>query len=77
MISEQFKHLGFLHFIYDYAPVLGKGYIPYEKGNLPKYVDYLLFMVVKIFDIIISLFLGLLEIVGHLAKLISLSFRLF
>jgi F-type H+-transporting ATPase subunit a len=28
-------------------------------------------------DIIISLFLGILDVVGHLAKIISLSFRLF
>jgi F0F1-type ATP synthase membrane subunit a len=32
---------------------------------------------VKTFDIIISMFLGALEIVGHGAKIISLSFRLF
>lgn len=34
-------------------------------------------IVIKIFDICISIFLSLLEIVGILAKVISLSFRLF
>lgn len=77
MIIEQFKHLGFLHFFYDYFPIMGKWYIPYELGKLPKYLDYPLFWVVKFFDIIISLFLWVLEIVWHFAKLISLSFRLF
>ncbi|MDF1682308.1 MAG: F0F1 ATP synthase subunit A [Patescibacteria group bacterium] len=42
-----------------------------------KYIDIPLFIIIKFFDIVISLFLGLLEIVGHFAKIISLSFRLF
>ena len=77
MIIEQFKHLWLKHFAYDYFPVLWKGYIPYELGSLPKFIDYPLFLIIKTFDIIISLFLWVLEIVGHWAKLISLSFRLF
>ncbi|PID86571.1 hypothetical protein CSB08_00110 [Candidatus Gracilibacteria bacterium] len=77
VIYEQFRHLGVGKFLYEYFPVLGKNYIPYEKGKMPKYIDYPLFFLVKIFDIIISLFLGILDIVGHFAKLISLSFRLF
>lgn len=77
MISEQFKHLGFWHFVYDYFPVGWKWYIPYERGNLPKFIDYPIFAFVKACDIVISVFLWVLEIVGHLAKLISLSFRLF
>jgi len=77
VISEQFKHLWFLHFIYDYFPVLWKWYIPYERWKLPKYIDYPLFSLVKVFDIVISVFLWLLEIIWHIAKLISLSFRLF
>lgn len=77
VIYEQFKHLGFLKALYEYVPFAGKNYIPYEKGKMPAYIDYPLFAIVKTFDIIISVFLGLLEIVGHFAKIISLSFRLF
>jgi len=77
VIYEQFKHLGFLKALYEYVPFAGKDYIPYEKWKLPAYIDYPLFGLVKIFDIIISVLLGLLEIIGHFAKIISLSFRLF
>jgi F0F1-type ATP synthase membrane subunit a len=44
---------------------------------MPSYIDWPVFLLVKAFDIVISVFLGMLEIVGHLAKVISLSFRLF
>jgi F-type H+-transporting ATPase subunit a len=44
---------------------------------LPFAVDWFVFILVKFFDIAISLFLWVLEIVGHAAKVISLSFRLF
>ena len=77
VLYEQFAFLGFSKTMYEYFPILGKDYIPFERGNLPKYVDLPVFLLVKAFDIIISVFLGLLEIVGHLAKIISLSFRLF
>lgn len=77
VIYEQFKFLGFWKAIYEYVPVWGKNYIPFEKGKLPKVIDIPVFLLVKAFDIVISVFLGLLEIVGHWAKIISLSFRLF
>ena len=77
VIIEQFKALGFWKAMYEYVPVLGKDYIPYTKGKMPKVIDYPLFIIVKFFDIVISVFLGLLEVIGHLAKVISLSFRLF
>lgn len=77
VIIEQFKALGFWKAMYEYVPVLGKDYIPYAKGKMPKVIDYPLFIIVKFFDIVISVFLGLLEVIGHLAKVISLSFRLF
>lgn len=76
VIYEQFKFLGFWKAIYEYFPVLGKDYIPYEKWKMKPIFDWPLFILVKIFDIIISLFLGVLEIVGHLAKVISLAMRL-
>ncbi len=77
VILEQIKFLWFGKFVYEYFPVLWKNYIPFERWNLPKIIDLPVFLLVKIFDIIISLFLWLLEIVGHFAKIISLSFRLF
>lgn len=77
VIYEQFKFLWIWKALYEYFPVLGKNYIPYERGNKSKFIDIPLFLLVKFFDIVISLFLGILDIVWHLAKVISLSFRLF
>ena len=31
VIFEQFKNLGFLKAIYEYVPIGGKNYIPYER----------------------------------------------
>jgi F0F1-type ATP synthase membrane subunit a len=77
VLVMQAKSLGIGGFIYDYFPIMGKGYLPYEKGKLPPVIDYPAWLVIKVFDIILSLFLGLLEVIGTLAKIISLSFRLF
>lgn len=77
ILYEQFRFLGIPKALYEYFPILWKGYIPYEFGKLPKVVDVPVFLLVKTFDIIISVFLWLLEIVWHIAKIISLSFRLF
>jgi len=77
VIYEQFRFLWIGHFFYEYFPVLWKNYIPFERWNMPAFIDWPLFLLVKVFDIIISLFLWVLDIVWHLAKLISLSFRLF
>ena len=44
---------------------------------MPAVIDWPLFLIVKACDIVISMFLGILEIVGHIAKVVSLSFRLF
>jgi F0F1-type ATP synthase membrane subunit a len=51
--------------ILEYVPLTGKGLME-GKGVLN-----------KIGDIIISLFIGMLDIIGMLAKIISLSIRLF
>jgi len=77
VIYEQFAFLWFGKALYEYAPFLWKDYIPYEKWKLNKYIDIPLFLLVKFFDIVISMFLWVLEIVWHWAKIISLSFRLF
>lgn len=77
ILFEQLKALWFWKTIYEYFPVFWKDYIPYEKWNLPKVFDIPLFIFVKTCDIVISMFLWVLDIVWHLAKIISLSFRLF
>ena len=77
ILYEQFRHLWTWKFIHEYLPVFWKNYIPYKMGNLPKALDIIAFGMVKIFDIIISVFLWLLEIVWIFAKIVSLSFRLF
>ena len=43
---------------------------------MPKLVYYPLWLFTKLFDILISLFVGALDIIGNFAKVISLSFRL-
>lgn len=77
VILEQFKFLGFKKALYEYLPVFGKDYIPYTRGKFSPAIDWPLFLLVKFFDIVISIFLGVLEIIGHIAKIVSLSFRLF
>lgn len=77
VIYEQFKFLWFWKALYEYVPFMGKDYIPYERWKLNKFIDLPLYILVKFFDIVISLFLGILEVVWHWAKIISLSFRLF
>lgn len=77
VILEQFKALGFWKAVHEYVPIKWKDLIPYERWKLPPTIDRIVFVIVKFFDIWISLFLWLLEIVWHAAKVISLSFRLF
>lgn len=77
VIIEQFKALWFWKTIYEYVPVFWKDYIPYSRWALPAIIDWPLFIFVKACDILISIFLWLLDIVWHVAKVISLSFRLF
>jgi F-type H+-transporting ATPase subunit a len=71
------KHKGIRSFLYGYFPLRGKKFIMVEKGPLPNSLFYLLRLPVKIFDILISLFVGILNIVGVIAKVISLAFRLY
>lgn len=77
MLFIQAKHLGIFKFIHEYIPVLGKDIIPIERGSLPTFVYYPIKVIAKIFDICISLFLGVLDIIWTIAKIISLSFRLY
>lgn len=77
VILEQFKALWFWKALHTYVPIKWMNLIPFERWKLPPALDWFVFILVKIFDIWISLFLWILEIVWHAAKIISLSFRLF
>ena len=72
----QRRKLWILKFIYSYLPIFWKNIITIEKGNKPNYLYYPLRLFIKIFDIIISLFVWILDIIWNIAKVISLSFRL-
>ena len=61
-----YKH-GF-HYIEKYIPYKGMGIV---KGTS------VIAILLKPFDIIIGLFIGLIELVGEIAKILSLSLRLF
>jgi len=73
----QAKHLWWFRFIHEYIPIFGKDVIPIERGNLPAIAYYPIKAIAKIFDIWISLFLWMLDIIWTIAKVISLSFRLY
>lgn len=73
----QFKALWFWKFIYAYLPFFWKDIITVEKWNMNNFVYYPLKIFVKIFDIIISMFVWILDIIWNIAKVISLSFRLY
>ena len=77
ILSIQFNSLWLKKFILDYFPIFWKNYITLKRGKMKAYFYYPLKVCVKTFDIVISFFLSFLEIVGLLAKIISLAFRLF
>lgn len=63
-LGIQIRNLGFTSFLHEYVPITGKQMIE-GKG-----------LGTRLGDIIISLFVGLLDIVGLISKIISLSMRL-
>ncbi len=73
----QIKFLGVFKFIHEYLPVFGKGILDIDRGEMKAIVYYPIKVIVKIFDIAISLFVWVLDIVGIVAKIVSLSARLF
>ena len=72
----QLRKLGLFKFIYSYLPIFWKNIITVERENKSVWVYYPMWVVVKIFDIVISLFVWVLDIIWNIAKVISLSFRL-
>lgn len=77
IVAVQFDSLGIKDFFKSYFPILWKWYLEVERKNKHIVLYVLLAIPVKFFDIVISMFLWMLDLVGLLAKIISLSFRLF
>lgn len=72
----QMRHLGIRKFVYNYFPFFWKKLIVLEKVKLSKIFYYPLWFMVKLLDIVISLFVAILDMLGHVARVISLAFRL-
>ena len=77
LLITQFQSIGWKWFFSHYFPITGKWYMTLQKSSMKKIYFYMFAPFVKAFDIIISLFLGVLDIIGLFAKIVSLSFRLF
>lgn len=78
MLYAQIKHLGVLKFFLEYLPITGKGILDISKEDVENpWIYRPAKIVIKAFDIAISLFVWILDIVGVLAKVISLSARLY
>lgn len=76
-LVAQFRYLWVLKFFHEYLPITGNWILDISRDD----VKWLMYrpakIVIKIFDIAISLFVGLLDIVWVFAKVISLSARLY
>ncbi len=77
MLYIQFRRAGVLKFFLEYIPITGRGILDIERGNMPAIAYYPIKVVIKLFDIVISLFVGILDIIGIWAKAISLTARLY
>ena len=77
MLIIQVKALRPLKFILEYIPITGKGILDIDRWNMPAWQYYPAKIVIKAFDIVISLFVWVLDIVWLAAKVLSLSARLY
>ena len=77
MLYIQLKHLKWPKMFLEYLPVRGKGIIDLPRWNIPAIVYYPAWFIVKLFDIWISMFVWILDIIWIFAKIISLSARLY
>lgn len=77
MLYIQFRRAGVVKFFLEYIPITGKWILTIDRGEMKAIIYYPVKVVVKIFDIAISLFLWLLDIIGIGAKAISLTARLY
>ncbi len=77
MLKAQIDTLGGGKTFLEYVPLFGKNMITVERGNMHILLYIPLAIFVKIFDIGLSLFIWILDIIGVGAKIISLSARLY
>ncbi len=77
MLYIQFRRAGVIKFFLEYIPITGKWILDIDRGNMKAILYYPLKIFVKIFDIAISLFVWVLDIIGIAAKAISLTARLY
>lgn len=77
MLKAQVTNIGLKKTFLEYFPLMGKEMITIKRNTMPKILYYILYVFVKIFDILISLFIGILDVIGLIAKVISLSARLY
>lgn len=77
LLVIQFSKLWYKKFFLEYFPITWKKYIFVNKGKLNKYLYFVLKYFVKGFDILLSMFIWLLELIWLVAKVVSLAFRLF
>lgn len=77
MLFIQFRRAWFVKFFLEYLPITGKWILAIERWDMKAIIYYPLKVVVKFFDIAISLFVWLLDIIGIWAKAISLTARLY
>lgn len=77
MLYVQFRRAGFIKFILEYIPITWKNILNIDRWNMKPIIYYPLKVFVKIFDIGISLFVWLLDIIWIWAKIISLTARLY
>jgi len=77
MLYIQFKHLKWPKMFLEYLPLRGKWIITIPRWNMHALLYYPAWFIVKLFDIWISMFVWILDIIGIFAKIISLSARLY
>lgn len=77
MLYVQFRRAWTINFFLEYIPITWKNILNFEKWNMKNIVYYPVKIFVKIFDILISLFVWLLDIIWIWAKIISLTARLY
>lgn len=77
MLYVQFRRAWLKKFILEYIPITGKDILNIDRGEMKSVIYYPLKIIVKLFDIAISLFVWLLDIIWIWAKLISLTARLY
>lgn len=63
--------------LYEYIPIFGKNLVSVEQWTMPMYAYAPLRLFIKLFDIVVSLFIWILDIVWLFAKILSLAARLF